>query len=232
MAAKPKSRAATFTLRAWPAVPGLFLLWPAYHGKVMDYADAVLGFDAVLALVACLAVTPVITVAKMPIAKLRWWYGNWVFVLGAAAVALHVSYPPGSVGFRAAGNSVDWSGTLIVALLLPMAATSSVVAQKLLGPEWKRWQRWLVWVVWACVGFHLYLLHDWLPLSAFGAATLPAVLVRQSAVRKGIKKWRAAGYSTGGWWAVLAVLVLLAATGIGVLLAAEVAAVARSVVLA
>lgn len=229
---KPRSRVSALTLRAWPAIPALCLLWPAFHGRVMSYADTVLGFDAVLALVACLAVTPVITVAKMPIAKLRWWYGNWVFVLGAAGLAVHLAYPPGSIGFRAAGSSVDWSGTLIIALLLPMTATSSVVAQKMLGPEWKRWQRWLVWIVWACVGFHLYLMRAWMPLAAFAAATLPAVLVRQPYVRREIKKWRAGRYSTGGWWAVLAVLVLLAAAGISVLVAEEGRAVVRAVILA
>lgn len=229
---KPRRRASALALRAWPAVPALCLLWPAYHGKVMAYADAVLGYDAVLALVACLGVTPVITVARMPVAKLRWWYGNWVFVLGAAGLAVHLAYPPGSLGFRAAGTSVDWSGTLIIALLLPMTVTSSVVAQKLLGPEWKRWQRWLVWIVWACVGFHLYLMHAYLPLAAYAAASMPAVLVRQPAVRRGIKKWRAGRYSTGGWWMVLAVMVLLAATGIAVLAGEEVGAVARAVTLA
>jgi DMSO/TMAO reductase YedYZ heme-binding membrane subunit len=228
LSVKPKRKVSWLALRAWPAVPALFLIWPAYHGRIMSYADSVLGFDAVLSLVACLAVTPVITVAKMPVAKLRWWYGNWVFFLGAAGLAVHLAYPPGSMAARAAGNSVEWTGTLIIVLLLPMAATSSAAAQKLLGPEWKRWQRGLVWLVWAAIGLHLYLMHSWLPLGAYGGATLPAVLVRRPYVRRGIKAWRAGGYSTGGWWAVLAVLVVLAIAGFGVLAAEEVRAVARS----
>jgi hypothetical protein len=219
------------TLRAWPALPVLLLLWPAFHGKVMAYADTVLGYDAVLALVACLAVTPVITVAKAPIAKLRWWYGNWVFFLGAAGFALHLAYPPGSLAYRAAGGAVDWSGTLLLALLLPMTATSSALAQKVLGPEWKRWQRGLVWAVWACVGLHLAVMGAWLPLAAYGAATLPAVIVRRPYVRRSVREWRAGGYSTGDWWTVMAVLSVLAIAGLAILAGEEVRSVARAVLL-
>jgi DMSO/TMAO reductase YedYZ heme-binding membrane subunit len=215
-------------LRAWPAVLALTLLWPAVHGRLAAVADPVIGFDAALCLAACLAVTPAITVVRAPVAKLRWWYGNWVFVLALAGLLIHLAYPPGSVAFRVAGNAVDWTGTLIVVLLLPMAVTSSVAAQRLLGPEWKRWQRSLVWLVWAFVAVHLLLTGVWLAAGGFLAATLPFAVMRHPWVRREVKAWRAGGYSTGGWWAVLAVLAVMALSGVSVLVAGEVVAVARA----
>jgi DMSO/TMAO reductase YedYZ heme-binding membrane subunit len=219
-------------LRTWPVIPVLCLLRPAARGLLPGYADQVLGFDAVLCLAACLAVTPVMTIARAPAAKLRWWYGNWVFVLGSAGLAVHLACPPGSMGDRAASDLVKWTGTAVIVLLLPMAVTSSAVAQKLLGPEWKRWQRAGVWAVWAVVVVHLALLHAWLATGAYLAVTLPAVIVRHPRARKSIKEWRAGGYSTGGWWAAVAVLGLVALTGLSALTGQEALAVARAVTLA
>ena len=229
---EPRRTLSRIALRAWPAVPALCLLRAARYGLMPVYADRVLGLDAVLALVACLAVTPVITVAKAPVAKLRWWYGNWMFLLGGAGLAVHLAPGmPGGLAYQAAYNSVNWTGTVIVALLLPMAVTSSVGAQRLLGPEWKRWQRFLVWTVWTGVGAHLILLHAWLVLGAYLAATTPAVFVRFPPARRGIKAWRAGGYSTGGWWAVTAVLGLTALTGLSVLAGEEALAVSHALTL-
>lgn len=199
---------------------------------LLDYADPVIGFDATLCLVACLLITPVVTVAKAPVVKLRWWYGMWVFWLGAAGLAIHLAYPPGSMGFRAAGNDVDWSGTLIVALLLPLAATSSAAAQRLLGPEWKRWQRNIIWVVWSLVGAHLILMYAWLAAGAFLGATLPGAFLRRSPIRRAIKAWRTEGYSTGFWWGVMGILGPVCAAGIVILVTEEVAYVAQAVTLA
>jgi len=229
MARSPEGKLSGFLLRAWPLAFVLPLVYVALKGKLMDYADPVIGFDAVLCMIACLAVTPLITLAKMPIAKLRWWYGNWVFFLGAAGLELHVVYPPVNPLCGMAGTSVDWTGTLIIALLLPMTATSSTAAQKLLGPEWKRWQRWLVWAVWGAIGIHLAVMMTWLPLTAYVLATAPAIVLRQPAARKGIKAWRAGGYSTLAWWVRLAVLGSLAVTGIVILLAEEVSVIASAV---
>jgi hypothetical protein len=229
MSGSPEGNVSAFLLRAWPLAFVLPLVYVALHGKLMDYADPVIGFDAVLCMVACLAVTPVITLAKMPIAKLRWWYGNWVFFLGAAGLELHIVYPPVNAACGMAGNSVNWTGTLIIALLLPMTATSSTAAQRLLGPEWKRWQRWLVWAVWGAIGVHLAVMHVWLILGAYLIATAPAIILRRPAVRKGIKDWRAGGYSTAWWWVAMAVLGSVALTGVIILLTEEVNAVASAV---
>jgi len=218
-------------LRGWPAVFALVLARPALHGALTAYADPVLGFDAVLCLLACLAVTPVITVTRSAVTRLRWWYGNWVFALGAAGLALHLAAGSGSAAARTAGTAVDWTGTVIVVLLAPMAATSSAAAQKLLGPEWKRWQRWGVWAVWVLVGAHLALIRAWLVLGAYLAVSAPAIAVRQPPVRKAVKAWRAGGYSTGEWWFALTVGVVLAAAGATVLVSEEVSWTVRAVLL-
>jgi DMSO/TMAO reductase YedYZ heme-binding membrane subunit len=231
MSFKPKHKLSDLMLRLWPLLPLIPLAYAAAHGKLMAYADDTLGYDAVLALVACLAVTPVITAVKMPIAKLRWWYGNWVFFLGATGLVLHLAYPPGTLAARAAGNSVDWTGTLIIALLLPMTATSSVIAQKLLGPEWKRWQRGLVWVVWAVIALHLYLMHAPVTLAAYFAATLPAIVIRQSSIRKSVKDWRADHYENGHWWVVMGTLATLAIAGVTVLMSEEIRVAIHAVLL-
>jgi hypothetical protein len=210
----------------------LFLIRPIFAGRLLGYADTIIGYDAVLCLIGCLAITPFITVARLKIAKLRWWYGMWVFVLGSAGLAIHLAYPPGSMMARAGGNSVDWTGLLIVTLLLPMAATSSVLAQKALGPEWKRWQRGLIWLVWVSIGVHLALMHSWLALGAYGAATMPAVLLRRPWVRKSVKEWRAGGYSTGWWWLTLGIVGSIAMIGVMVIAGEEVISVARAVTLA
>lgn len=227
-----QSRLKAAAVRAWPAVPALVLVRPALHGSLTAYADSVLGFDAVLCLIACLCVTPFITVAKLRIAKLRWWYGMWVFVLGAAGLGIHLAMPPGSMVQRAAGDAVNWTGLLIVVLLFPMAATSCAVAQKLMGPEWKRWQRGLIWVVWSVTAVHLLLMHAWLVSCAYAACTLPAVTLRMPRVRKAIKQWRGDGYSTGGWWAVMAVLGTVAMAGLVILATEEVRAAVRAITLA
>lgn len=231
IAVKPPP-AASFALRAWPAVPALVLAWPAAHGRLLGYADAVLGYDATLCLVATLLITPVITATRAPIAKLRFWYGIWVFLLGAAAFAIHLAYPPTSMAASMAGDSVNWTGTLIVVLLLPLAATSSAVAQKLLGPEWKRWQRNLVWVVWACVGVHFAFMHAWLILGAYLAASAPGMVIRRPRVRRAVKAWRAARYENGNTWVLMGVLGTVALAGFVVLVTEEGVAVAHAVTLA
>lgn len=221
--AKP-NRAGSLALRAWPAVPALFLIRPALAGSPMlpGYAGDVLGLDASLAIVACLAVTPVLTAVKLRISALRWWYGIWVFVLGAAGLLITLAAPgPGGYEARAAGSAVNWTGLVLVVLLLPMAATSNSAAQKLLGPEWKRWQRYLVWAVWFITLDHMMLMHAALSAGAFAAATLPLILLRYSPVRRAVRKWRAGGYATGGMWFLLTVCCIVVAAGLAVLLARE-----------
>lgn len=187
-----------------------------------------LGFGALLALVACLAVTPLMTLARARIASLRFWWGMWVFVLGVAGLAVHVVYGPGGLGRRVAGSAVDWTGLLIVVALIPLAATSGTAAKRLLGAEWKRWQRALVWAVWLLAAAHLAVMGDGISLAGLWAATLPAVVLRLRPVRVSVRAWRAGGYEDGAWWAVLGFLGSLTVAGVAVLAAGEVIAVAHA----
>lgn len=221
-------------LRAWPAFLALGLARPALASSPLlgDYAGQVLGFDATLCLVGTLLVTPLLTVTRCAVAKLRWWYGVWMFVLGLAGLGLALLTAPGTPGERAAGDAASWTGTVLVVLLFPAAAMSNRACQKLLGPEWKRWQRWLVWAVWGLVLGHLLLLRDPVMAAGFVAASAPLIALRNGRVRRSVKAWRAGGYSTGRWWFVLAVCAACFLAGLTVLLAGEAEAVARALVLA
>lgn len=215
---KRETRPVAWLLRLWPLFPALFLIVPILrHGDVEHFAGLILGLDATLCLIACITVTPLMTVMKARAAKLRWWYGIWMFTLGVALLLVVLWTGRADVGEAAAGDSVNWTGLLLVVLLAPMAATANVAAQKVLGPEWKRWQRWLMWAVWAIVAIHLVALMVWVPLLAFLAATLPLIYLRRQA--KHIKAWRMRGYDSGGWWVMLAICVVSYLAGFGVLVA-------------
>lgn len=233
----PRARPAEIALRGWPALPPLALIVPVIHHLLAVYADGVLGFDAMLCLLACLAVTPFITalprpaMARLRIARLRWWYGIWLFTLGFAAVCVHM-LSPGPLAWRVAGSAVDWTGLLIVVLLAPMAVTSCTLAQKALGQEWKRWQRWGVWAVAALTAVHLVALMAWLPAAAFSAALVPLITLRVPRVRRAVKAWRADGYTTGALWVILATLCTVFTAAVVILATEEGLAVARAIALA
>jgi hypothetical protein len=119
-----RARPARFMLRAWPAVPLLALLRALLLGRVAWYADEVLGYDALLCLVATLAITPLVTTAGAKITTLRVWYGLWMFGIGVLAVAVHLGAAHGHLAASVAGTAVAWTGLMIVVLMLPMAVSS------------------------------------------------------------------------------------------------------------
>lgn len=214
---KPEPRLLAVALRAWPAIPPLALTVPLLHhsDRLAGYGATVLGFDALLCLVGCVTITPLMTIMKSKAAKLRWWYGVWMFVLGAALLAVVLLTQMSDPAGAAAGDFTAWSGLAVVVLLVPMAVTANTLAQKLLGPEWKRWQRSLMWVVWGLTAVHLAALTAWPVLAAFLGATIPLIVFRWA--RGSVKRWRADGYSTGGWWLGLAVLGSMYLAGLAVL---------------
>lgn len=216
---KPETRPVAFLLRAWPAIAPLFLVIPIAEGspRLDDLASDILGLDATLCLAACVTITPLVNLLRAKAARLRWWYGVWMFTLGAAGLLLTLWLNRPMEGYAAAGTGIRWTGLLIVLGLLPMAATSNAVAQKLLGAEWKRWQRWLLWAVWGLVLIHLLALQAWTCGLGFAAATVPLIILRRNSGR--IKAWRQGGYSTQGWWTALAVLLCSWAAGFVILLA-------------
>lgn len=213
-----------WALRLWPLLPALFLL--IHRERFADLYGLILGLDATLCLIACITITPLMTVAKLPIARLRWWYGVWMFALGVA-LALGTIILDTSTVHAMAGNSVNWTGLVIVLILLPMTITANTVSQKALGPEWKRWQRYLMWIVWTLVGLHLAALMAWPTLTGYLAATLPLIILRRA--RASIKAWRAGQYSTGGWWAGLAILLSVYLAGLTILITELVQACAQTV---
>lgn len=216
---KPETRLVALLLRGWPAIAPLFLAFPVLRRSpaLDDLASLVLGLDATLCLAACVTITPLVNLLRARAARLRWWYGVWTFTLGAAGMLLTLWLNRPAAGYAAGGNATRLTGLVIVLGLLPMAATSNAVAQKLLGAEWKRWQRWLLWAVWAAVLLHLAAIQAWASAAGFAAATVPMIILRWNAGR--IKSWRQGGYSTQGWWTALAVLAVCWAAGFTVLLA-------------
>lgn len=211
-------RPVSFALRAWPVIPVLFLVLPAYRlsPRLDDYASQILGYDATLCLAACVTITPVMNLFRARAAKLRWWYGIWMFALGAAGLGLTIVINAGTVGWAAGGTAQRWTGLMIVVMLLPMTITSNVAAQKALGPEWKRWQRALLWTVYGLVLLHLWALEAWWAAGGFTAATVPCIALRKAS--KPIKEWRQGGYSTGEWWFWNAVMGAVWLAGLTVLL--------------
>jgi DMSO/TMAO reductase YedYZ heme-binding membrane subunit len=203
---KPEPRILGWIFRCWPAVPPLALILPFLHqDRPAHFAGVILGLDATLCLVMCMSVTPLLTVAKVKAHRYRMIYGVWMFVLGAAGLALAVLLDP-EMAESMAGDSVAWTGTTLVLLLLPMTLTSNRVAQRWLGPEWKRWQRGLLWAVYVLVLGHLAALQSYAVLLGFMMTTGPMIILRLPEVRKAIRTWRAGGYSTGGWWTGLALI--------------------------
>jgi DMSO/TMAO reductase YedYZ heme-binding membrane subunit len=229
---KPLSTPWSLALRLWPLIPALALIPPALRGQeyISGAAGAVLGLDATLCLIGCLAVTPLLTVVKLRAAKLRWWYGVWMFVLGAALLAFTESSGPGGLEARAAGNAINWTGLVTIVLLVPMTAMANMTAQKLMGPEWKRWQRGMVWCVWALVLIHLLLLRVPMTVTGFLAASLPLILLRNSRVRKAVKAWRASRYESGWMWAGMGASALILILGLTILLAEQGLACANAIV--
>jgi DMSO/TMAO reductase YedYZ heme-binding membrane subunit len=200
-------------------MPPITLL-PSLLHRAPDLSDdiaMVLGYDAALCLVACIAVTPLLTIVKTRAAKLRWWYGIWMFIL-SGMLLLGTELLGADPGMAAAGNAQDWTGTVIVLLLFPMAVTANTAAQKLLGPEWKRWQRWLMWTVYGLTVIHLAALYSWDALAGLLLSTVPLIALRNPRVRSSVKAWRAGRYETGGWWIGIAVLAAVWLTGLTILL--------------
>lgn len=231
---RPYSPAAMTALRYWPVLPVVFLLRPAlaHAPQFGAYAGQVLGGDALLCLVACLTITPLMSVARVNVARLRGWYGVWVFTIGVTGLLYALVTTTGPLAGRIAGSAAIWTGLAIVMIALPLTVTSNRQSQQWLGREWKRWQRVLSWAVWAMVFTHLLALHAWQYAAAMAAVTVPLVLLRLPSFRQRVKAWRADGYSDGRMWAAMDTAALLYAAGLTVLIAQEVLAIVRATTLA
>jgi len=214
-----------------PLTPLAAMAWPLYARPPGLQADAgdVLGFGAVLALLACLAVTPAATVTGMRGAP-RWrrHFGLCVFILGAAGLVIAVtgSTSSGGLAWRAAGDSRSWTGTVIVALLAPLALTSSRLAQKGMGGHWKTWQRRLTWATWAAITMHLLVLGSRDVTAAWLLASGPLLVARIPAVRSDLTRWRRSQFADVHLWILAGMAVTAFAAGSAILAGMEGTAIA------
>lgn len=207
-----------------PLTPLAAMAWPLYARApgLQAAAGQVLGLGAVLALLACLAVSPVAAVTGMRnAARWRRHFGLCVFALGGAGLVIAVTGPgaasSGGLAWRAAGDSRALTGTLIVALLIPLALTSSRLAQKTMGGHWKTWQRRLTWAAWGAVTLHLLVLGSRDVTAAWLLASGPLLVTRIPAVRADITRWRRGRYADVHLWILTGMAVTAFAAGYGIL---------------
>jgi DMSO/TMAO reductase YedYZ heme-binding membrane subunit len=205
-----------------PLAPLAAMAWPLYAREpgLQAAAGQVLGLGAVLALLACLAVSPLATATGMRnAARWRRHFGLCVFILGAAGLVIAVtgSTPSGGLAWRAAGDSRALTGTLIVALLVPLALTSSRLAQKTMGGHWKTWQRRLTWAAWAAVTLHLLVLGSRDVTAAWLLASGPLLITRIPAARADIARWRRGRHADVHLWILAGMAGAAFAAGFGVL---------------
>jgi methionine sulfoxide reductase heme-binding subunit len=212
---------------ALPLVPLGVMIWPLWHRLpgATEAAGNILGFGAVLSLLACLAVTPVTTLTgRKGAARWRRHFGVCVFILGLAGLIIALTgrgMGPDALGTRTTGHAREWTGTVIVALLLPLAATSSMFAQKALGAHWKAWQRRLTWAVWIAVTVHLLVLDRPDVITAWFLASGPLVIARIPAVKADLVRWRRDSYADTHLWILSGMAGLAFAAGACILLGLE-----------
>jgi methionine sulfoxide reductase heme-binding subunit len=227
-AARMLPSAAGVTVKAVTLAPLVVMVRPLYEQapKLQVYGGDVLGLAATLALLACLAVTPVSRLVRFKSAAAwRKWFGLAMFAIGAAGLAIAgTGGPRGQWGMRMSGHVQAWTGTVIVVALIPLAATSNTWSQKLLGAYWKTWQRRLVWAVWLVVAVHLLTLAAWRVEAAFFLASGPLLAARVPAVRKDAIRWKNSGYADSARWVLSGVAAGVFGCAAGYLLYLEVVA--------
>lgn len=227
---------AAFAVRVATLAPLIIMVRPlaAHAPELQVYGGDVLGLGATLCLLACLAVTPISRLVRFrTAAQWRRWMGLAMFWTGLAGVAIVATGGPRAQwGMRLSGHVQTWTGTVIVAALVPLALTSNRWSQKMLGTYWKTWQRRLVWVVWAVVAVHVLTLAAWRVEAAFFLASGPLLLARVPAVRKDVGRWKASGFADSARWVLAGAACGVFACGVVFLSSAEVIASAQAVRLA
>ena len=158
----------------------------------------VLGTSAFLMFATMLAVTPLHTLTGW-----RWHlvlrrdFGLGMFAVAGLDLTLAASTTadtfPGGLLTRVVGHSFLAAGTLSVLLLVPVAATAHLRAQRWLGPHWK-WVHRLTYVAWGTILLHLLLLFG---LRSFFLdaviISVPLVVLRVPAIRRWLSSSRRAG---------------------------------------
>lgn len=161
----------------------------------------VLGTSAFLMFATMLVVTPLQTLTGW-----RWHlvlrrdFGLAMFAVAGLDLTLAASTTadtfPGGLLTRLTGHSFLAAGTLSVLLLVPVAVTAHLRAQRWLGPHWK-WVHRLTYFAWGTILLHLLLLFG--PRSFFLDAMIisaPLVVLRIPLVRHWLSSSRRAGSHT------------------------------------
>ena len=218
-----------------PLAPLVIMAHPilAHAPRLQVYGGQVLGLGATLCLIGCLAVTPVTRVIRWP--RAAWWrryLGMCVFVTGAAGLVIAALGLPGSGRsqwlMNLSGSAREWTGTVIVLALIPLAVTSNNLSQKLLGTHWKTWQRRLTWTAWGVLAVHIVTLAMWQTELAFFMASGPLLAARIPAVRKDLGGWKSSGYSDSARWLLTGITTGVFACGMALLMWMEVVACAQA----
>ena len=218
-------------LYVWPAL-ALIPMGPSvfFGAKTPDdfnsYNANVLGGASLIAFLATLTITPLVTVTgSRKYVALRRVYGLWAFVLGFVAfVAAAIIGPdPDGVTGRIAGHAALLTGTLLIALLLPLGLTGNRRAQLILGRSWRKFQKPMTYLVWAVMVLHIWTLGGRTPVFiATVDASLPLLFLRvPSIARAWVRVRKARGKRAWLLWAVGFVLAASFCFGMGNLLLEE-----------
>ena len=224
---------ALFFLRLPVFVPWFFILrgWLSLNAKdVLTLSEAdVLGTGGEFFLLACVSITPFITLTGARwYAPLRRWYGIFFALIGISdgtTAAITTDFDGGIFG-RLAGHTFLVTGFLIVLMAIPVLLTANTPAQRRLGTYWKKLQK-LTYVMWAFLVLHLALLDGFRPFDGpqgdgdpvfhqrfyqAMAISLPLVILRLPPVKRWVTETRAAGQQWKVWCALapMAALYLLA----------------------
>ena len=171
---------------------------PGSVAKISTSTADVLGTSAFLIFATMLVVTPLHALTGW-----RWHlvlrrdFGLGMFAVAGLDLVLAASTTantfPGGFLTRVAGHTFLAAGTLSVLLLLPVAATAHLRAQRWLGRHWK-WIHRLTYFAWASILLHLLLLFG---LRSFFldavVISVPLVILRIGPIRHWIASSRRAG---------------------------------------
>jgi DMSO/TMAO reductase YedYZ heme-binding membrane subunit len=224
---------ALFFLRLPVFVPWFFVMrgWLTLNTKdVLTLSEAdVLGTGGEFFLLACVSITPLITLTGARwFAPLRRWYGIFFALIGISdgtTAAITTNFAGGVFG-RLAGHTFLLSGFMIVLIAVPVLLTANTPAQRKLGTYWKKLQK-LTYVMWGLLVLHLALLDGFRPFDGpqgdgdpvfhqrfyqSMAISLPLVILRLPPVKRWITETRAAGQQWKVWCAIapMAALYILA----------------------
>ena len=224
---------ALFFLRLPVLVPWFFIMrgWLSLNAKdVLTLSEAdVLGTGGEFFLLACVSITPLITLTGARwYAPLRRWYGIFFALIGisdATTAAITTEFDGGVFG-RLAGHTFLVTGFLIVLIAVPVLLTANTPAQRKLGTYWKKLQK-LTYLMWGLLVLHLALLDGFRPFDGpqgdgdpvfhqrfyqAMAISLPLVILRLPPVKRWITETRAAGQQWKVWCAIapMAALYVLA----------------------